>query len=203
MPTLYFSPTSPYARKARICILESGLETRIDMVPTNPWDSDPHFTALNPLSKVPALVADDGQVLFDSPVVCEYLDSLHEGPKLFPPGGQARWIALRQQALADGMIDASVLRRLESNRPAELQSAEWQERQRTAVARGLDALERDAAELGEGPPTIGSVAVACALGYLDFRFAAETWREGRPQLADWFAAFSRRASYQETAPPSQ
>jgi glutathione S-transferase len=201
MLTLYYSPTSPYARKARIAILESGLSEQMQMVATNPWDSDAHFTAVNPLSKVPTLVAEGGLVLYDSPVVCEYLDSLHEGPKLFPPGGVARWIALRQQALADGIIDAAVLRRLDANRQLEQQSAAWQDRQRAAVTRGLDVLEGNVGELGEGPPTIGSVAVGCALGYLDFRFAGEPWREGRPQLAAWFDAFSARASYTETAPP--
>jgi glutathione S-transferase len=203
MPTLYYSPTSPYARKARIAILESGLSALVEMLPTNPWDSDPQFVALNPLSKVPTLATEEGLVLYDSPVVCEYLDSLHEGPKLFPPGGLARWIALRQQALGDGIVDAAVLRRLDAARPAEQQSADWQARQRAAMDRGLDSLEADAAELGEGPPTVSSIACGCALGYLDFRFAGEPWREGRPQLAAWFERFSARASYLETAPPPQ
>ena len=203
MPTLYLSPTSPYARKVRILVLEAGLSARVAMAPTNPWDSDPALTELNPLSKVPTLVADDGFVLFNSPLICEYLDSLHDGPKLFPPGGQPRWTALRQQALGDGIIDAAVLRRLDGMRPPEQQSASWQERQRTAVNRGLDALERDAGALDGGTPTIGTITVACALGYLDLRFADEPWGDGRPQLADWFAGFAPRASFVETAPPPQ
>jgi len=131
-------------------------------------------------------------VLYDSRVICEYLDSLHEGPRLFPPGA-ARWVALRQQAMADGLLDAALLRRYESLRPADQRSAEWDSGQRGKVERALDAAEREAAGLGE-PVTIGAIAIACALGYLDLRFAADAWRQGRPALAGWYEAFAKRSS---------
>ncbi|HET8726633.1 MAG TPA: glutathione S-transferase C-terminal domain-containing protein, partial [Alphaproteobacteria bacterium] len=133
------------------------------------------------------------------PVICEYLDSLHGAAKLFPAEPQARWTALCLQAIGDGICDAAINRRLDAGRPEAQQSAAWQERQKRAMARACDLLEREAADL-EGPVTIGSIAVACALGYIDLRFAADDWRQGRPRLANWFEAFSKRRSIAETAP---
>ena len=120
---------------------------------------------------------------------------------LFPAAGPDRWTALRFQALADGICDAAILRRLEGNRPEQLRSTDWMERQRAAVARSVDALEADAAKLGERF-TIGSVAVLAALGYLDFRFGHEDWRPGHPALSAWFDAESKRDSFVSTAPPA-
>lgn len=198
MMTLRFSPNSPYARKVRAVIIEAGLTAEIEPVLTDPWAPDTDLVAQNPLSKVPALLTASGVTLFDSPVICEFLDSRHDGPKLFPEG-EARWQALRLQALGDGICDAAILRRIESQRPAEQQSAAWIDRQRAAVTRALDLLEREAGTL-EGPLTIGGLAVACALGYLDLRFAEEDWRAGRPKLAAWYAAIAQRPSLRETAP---
>ncbi|MEK7820711.1 MAG: glutathione S-transferase N-terminal domain-containing protein, partial [Pseudomonadota bacterium] len=113
---LRFSPTSPYVRKVCVVALETGLFARLDLAPTNVWAADTDIGRDNPLGKVPALATDGGEVLFDSPVICEYLDSLHDGAKLFPAAGGARWTALRRQALADGILDASVLRFLENRR---------------------------------------------------------------------------------------
>ena len=119
---LRFLATSPYVRKVMVLALEAGLGDRIEKVPTSPQADEDSLIEHNPLSKVPTLVCDDGTVLYDSPVVCEYLDTLHDGPRFFPEGGKARWTALRRQALADGILDALVLRRYEGMRPAELRS---------------------------------------------------------------------------------
>jgi glutathione S-transferase len=196
---LFYSPTSPFVRKVLLCAHELGLNDRISHLPADPWKQPAELLALNPLSKIPALLTDNSDALFDSPVICEYLDSL-AGGILFPTGA-ARWPALRLQALADGMLDAAVLRRMESLRPVAKQSTDWLELQRQAVARGVDTLESNPAWL-ESPLDIGQIAAACALGYLDFRFAHEDWRPTHPRLAAWHAVFSRRPSYTLTAPPS-
>ncbi len=204
MLSLRFSPTSPYVRKVRVAAIEIGLQDRLKLVPTDPWSTDTDLPTDNPLGKVPALTTEDGTVLFDSPVICEYLDSLHDGPKLFPAPGPARWKVLRLLALGDGIADAAVARRLEDMRPAERQHEAWRERQRAALSRALDALESEADTLADpaGPLTIADVAVACALAYLDLRFAADEWRNRRPKLSAWLDPVSNRASMRETAPPA-
>ena len=196
---LRFSPTSPYVRKVCVVTHETGLFGRLEIVPTNVWASDTDIGRDNPLGKVPALTADGGEVLFDSPVICEYLDSLHDGVKLFPPVGGARWTALRRQALGDGILDAAVLRLLEGKRKDSERSASWLDRQRTAIGRALDALEEEAADFGRGI-TIGHVAIACALGYLDFRFPGDNWRNLRPTLTEWYEDFAQRPSMTRTVP---
>ena len=196
---LRYSPTSPYVRKVAVVAHETGLIGRIELVPTNVWANDTDIGRDNPLGKVPALTTDGGEVLFDSPVICEYLDSLHDGTKLYPPSGGARWTALRRMALADGILDAGILRRLELARHEPERSAAWIERQRAAVERGLDALEDEAPALGASV-TIGHIAIACALGWFEFRFAADNWRARRPALATWYAKFAERPSMKKTAP---
>jgi glutathione S-transferase len=201
MMTLRYSPTSPYVRKVMMVLMECGLEDAVELVKTDAWSPDTDLPADNPLGKVPALIVQDGVTLFDSPVICEYLDTLHDGARLFPPPGPARWAALRQQALADGICDAAILRRLEGNRPDGEKSPPWMERQRAAVTRACDALEAEAASLPDHM-TIGTVAILAALGYLDFRFGHEDWRPGRPALAAWFGRASARDSFRRTAPPA-
>lgn len=196
---LRFSPVSPYVRKVCVVAHETGLFGRIELVPTNVWAADTGIGRDNPLGKVPALTTDGGEVLFDSPVICEYLDSLHDGTRLFPAAGGARWTALRRQALGDGMLDASVLRLLEGKRHDGERSASWIERQRVAIGRALDALEDEAADLGRGV-TIGHIAIGCALGYIDFRFPADNWRHRRPVLTGWYDEFARRPSMTRTVP---
>jgi glutathione S-transferase len=197
---LRYSPTSPYVRKVSVTSIELGLADGIERILTDTTDPESDLTEHNPLGKVPALILDDGRILYDSPVVCEYLDSLHEGPKIFPATGPERWRALRQQALGDGILDAAILRMLETvRRPEALRWDAWIERQAGKVARALDAFDNEAETL-EGPPTIGRITAGCACGYLDFRFSHEDWRATRPKLAAWYDTFAQRPSMRDTVP---
>lgn len=200
---LRYSPTSPYVRKVMIVALETGLAEHIERIPTTvaPTKRNDEVARENPLVKVPALTTDDGLVLYDLPVICEYLDTLHEGPKLFPASGKARWLALRQQALGDGILDAAILGRYEILRPKEFQWPDWIDAQLRKVRGALGALEIEveAGELG-GPLSIGQITVACALGYLDFRYASEEWRGKHRRLAAWFDEFSKRKAIELTKP---
>ncbi len=196
---LRYSPTSPYVRKVMVCAIELDLDDRIERVPTNPWSPETDLPADNPLGKVPALVTDDDTTLFDSPVICEYLASLSDRIELFPPTGRERWVALRLHALSDGLMDAAVARLLESRRPDGERSEGWIARQRVVVERALDALEHQAPSWRD-LLTIGHVAAGCALGYLDFRFSGDGWRERRHRLAEWYRIFSERSSMRMTVP---
>lgn len=197
---LRYSTTSPYVRKVSVTAIELGLADRIERLPTDTTDPASGLANDNPLGKVPALILEGGEVLYDSPVICEFLDSLHDGAKIFPPPGPERWRALRQQALGDGILDAAILRMLETvRRPEELRWPVWIERQGGKVGRALDQFEREAESL-EGPLTIGRITAGCACGYLDFRFADDGWRATRPKLAAWYETFAERPSMQETAP---
>ncbi len=195
---LRYSTTSPYVRKVLITAIETDQESVIDRIPTNPWDPETDLPEDNPLGKVPALVVDEGLTLFDSPVICEYLCS-RVGAPLIPKQGFDRWRVLRLQALGDGLLDAAVLRLLEGRRPAETQKADWIERQKRVIGRALDALEEVVGDWGE-ELTLGQVTAGAALGYLDFRFPGDEWRNGRPGLAGWYETFSRRPSMKETVP---
>ena len=191
---LRYSTTSPFVRKVHVLALEIGQIDKIELVKT--VTTDPDLGRDNPLQKVPAMELDDGSSLYDSRVICEYLDS-RAGGKFFPPAGPARWTALRRQALADGMADAAVLRMMESKKPENLRSAEWDKRQNLKVMQGLAALEADHL----GPQLdIGTLMVAIVLDYLDFRFKAEDWRPAHPKLAAWHKTFSERASLKKTLP---
>ncbi|MCP4328730.1 MAG: glutathione S-transferase [Alphaproteobacteria bacterium] len=194
---LRYAPTSPYVRKVVVCLHELGLDDRVERIATNVWDPETDIGGTNPLGKVPALVLDDGMVLFDSPVICEYINDL-TGGTLFSSGDD-RWWALRLEALADGILDAAILRLLEGRRPENLQSADWSARQRRAIDRALDVLEAEVEHWGE-TPTIGHITAGCALGYLDFRFGHEDWRPGRAKLASWYEAFAARPSMQASVP---
>ncbi len=195
---LYYAPASPYARKVRACAITREIDRQLTLVEVNPHQSPAELLAGNPLSKVPCLLTADGVALFDSPVICEYLDSVADGvTSLFPPHGGPRWRALKQQAMADGIMDAAILRRMESARPEEAARMAVMERQAAAVNRTLAELERD---LPHKAVDIGTISVACALGYLDFRFAHEPWRPANPRLAAWFAAFADNPGIARTAP---
>ncbi|MEE3626832.1 glutathione S-transferase N-terminal domain-containing protein [Nitrospirillum sp. BR 11752] len=197
---LFYSQTSPFVRKALMVAHERGLASRIDLSPTDVWSPETVVPTLNPLGKIPTLVTDDGLTLFDSPVIAEYLDSLGTvGQPLFPAAGPARWLALRQQAIADGICDAAILRRMEGLRPENLRSASWTERQRQAMIRAVDLLEAEVDQL-QGL-TIGTLSVLIALAYLDLRWDCDHWRERAPKLATWFAQASDRESFRLTVPP--
>ena len=199
---LHYSPISPYVRKVRVFAMETRIHDRLELVTEDfsPVNPNPSLTADNPLGKIPTLVLDDGITLFDSRVICEYLDTLHGGPRLFPEFGDARWRAMRCQALADGMLDAIVLVRYETAlRPQELRWSAWIEGQKGKFWRAVDALEAEADQLDD-TVNIGTIAIGCALGQLDFRFANEGWRNTRPKLAAWFAWFSERPSMKATQP---
>ena len=195
---LHYSAFSPYARKCWAVAIECGLGDRVELISTTPREA-PDYGKVNPLQRIPALVLDDGSVLYDSPVICEYLDWLNAGEKLIPAPGAARWQVLRLQALGDGIMDAAVPRRQESVRPANQQSPDQLKIYERMINQTLDALETMTEQL-KGT-NVGTIAVACALGYLDARFAADEWRKTRPKLAAWEKAFGQRPSLVKTAPP--
>jgi len=197
---LYGSLTSPYVRKVRVLVREKNLAC--EFVVADAWAADSPIPVLNPLGKVPALALDNGDVLFDSPVIVEYLDSL-KAPALLTVSGAARWEMLRWQALADGMLDATVSRLLESRRPVEQQSAENIRRQEEKIARSLKYTED---RLHNGPWlvsdrfTLADLVMAVALEYIDFRYPHD-WRSRHPRLAQWLTGVSARPSLIETRPP--
>lgn len=197
MMKLYWSSRSPFVRKVMVAAHETGLAQQIstERVVVSAAAPNADVMAVNPLNKIPTLVLDDGTALYDSRVICEYFDTLHAGPKLFPGEAGARWTALRRQALGDGLMEVIVLRLGEQNRPAANQSEKHLAAYRLKVATTLDRLE---SENLEGAPTIGHIAIACALGHLDFRFAADEWRAGRLRLAGWYGGFAGRPSMQAT-----
>ena len=200
---LYYSATSPYVRKVMALAIETGQRDALQLSDTvlSPVSPNLALNANNPLGKVPALVLDDGSVLYDSRVICEYLDTLHQGPRWFPEGAQ-RWDALRRQALADGILDAAVLSRYETFlRPEELRWDDWLAGQQQKIIRAVDALSASVASWAERLD-IGVLAAACALGYLDFRFPEMGWRNGRSGLSDWYGLFSQRPSIASTRPPA-
>jgi glutathione S-transferase len=199
---LYHTPTSPFVRKVMVVAHEVGLADRIETTflrPT-PMQPDPVLARDNPLSKIPALVLDDGTSLYDSHVICEYLDAQHDGAKMLPPSGPARWTALRREALADGMLEAAVQVFYERrNRPEERQWEDWIEGQSAKARLALDALEREAASFGEGAD-LGLVAIAVGLGWLEFRGLIGDVRAGRPALFAWYDRFAERSSMRATVP---
>lgn len=198
---LCFGATSPFSRKVRAAAIECGLADRITLVPTRTMDHDPYLLTVNPLVKVPALVTDDGQAFYDSPVICEYFDTLHDGPRLIPADGPQRWPVLRRQALGDGMMEALIFLHVPARRPRGVDTPEAvMARQRDKAACGLDALEGDANALTREGANVGTLAAGCALGWLDFAFAEWHWRADHPRLAAWYADFAARPSMAETAP---
>ncbi|MEM7023188.1 MAG: glutathione S-transferase N-terminal domain-containing protein [Pseudomonadota bacterium] len=198
---LHYNIASPFVRKVMALAIETGLQSQIEPVKRvmTPVTPDADLCDDNPLGKIPCLLTDDGMALYDSRVVCEYLDGLHDGPKMIPASGPERWNVLQRQALADGIMDAAVITRYETFlRPPERRWDEWIDNQLLKVDRALDLLEREAASLSG--VDLGTIALACALGYLDFRFPERDWRAGRPQLAAWFETFAARPSIAETGP---
>jgi glutathione S-transferase len=200
---LFYSATSPFVRKCLVAALELGLQERIELVPANanPVKRDRTIVAHNPLGQVPTLITDEGAVLYDSRVILEYLNAL-AGGELVPEEGDERWGSLTEQALADGILDAAVLGRYETAmRPENLRWGDWTAGQIDKITCGLDELEKHAAGFGDRVD-IGTIAFACALGYLDFRYQNLGWRNGRPNAAAWFEWFGGRDSMVATRPPA-
>ena len=197
---LHWSPRSPFVRKVMVAVHELGLVDRITCVRTVAATAKPHAELMrdNPLSKIPTLVLDDGTVIYDSPVICEFLDGLSGAPKLHPAEPKARFVALRRQALGDGFLDLLVLLRDERMRanPSDVHKASAAAR-KAAV---LDSLEAEAEALSAAPFGIGHIAIGCALSYLDFRYADEDWRKAHPRIAAWHAGFAARPSVRATEP---
>lgn len=199
---LFYAATSPFVRKCLVSAHELGLRERLELVPATPHpvNRDRMLVASNPLGKIPTLITDEGTVLYDSRVICDYLNALADGP-LIPPQGPARWRVLVDQALADGVMDAAVLVRYESAaRPEKLRWNDWITGQLEKVTCGLAELERRARDLA-GRVDAGTIAVGCTLGYLDFRFASLEWRDKCPDTAVWFEQFGKRESMAATRPP--
>lgn len=198
---LYHSATSPYVRKVMVLLLETGQEGDVTLVPAagTPVDPGTMPVAQNPLGKIPALERPDGPALYDSRVICRYLD-VRAGGRLYPAAPRL-WETLTLEATADGILDAAILMVYEARvRPEEKRFADWAEGQWAKISRSLDALnERWMSHLA-GPLDMGQIAVACALGYIDFRHDARNWRQGRAALADWYQDFAKRDSMTATVP---
>jgi glutathione S-transferase len=198
---LYHSPTSPFVRKVMVLLHEAGATDRVTLVPVMGTPLDPGTLPVdrNPLGKIPALERDDGPTLYDSRVICRYLDDVLDAG-LYPAAPRL-WDTLVLEATADGMTDAAVLMRYESFvRPAPARSPEWLEAQWAKVARALDAVEARWTSHLVGPLDLGQIAMGCALGYLDFRHAERDWRKDRPALAAWEQGFAVRPSMAATRP---
>jgi glutathione S-transferase len=200
---IFYAAASPFVRKCLVAAHELGLRDRIvlEAAAAHPVNRDMAVVAHNPLGKIPTLITDDGAVLYDSRVICEYLNAQGDG-RLIPREGAARWSALVDQSLADGIMDAAVLARYETAvRPENLRWNDWTAGQLDKVTCGLAEVERHAAGFGDRVD-VGTIAVGCALGYLDYRFASLAWREKHGNTAAWFERFGARDSMVATRPPA-
>jgi glutathione S-transferase len=200
---LFHVGSSPFVRKVMVVAHEAGLVDKLELLDggTTPIEANPILAKSNPVGKIPALILDDGTALANSSVICEYLDSLHSGAKMFPAIGAVRWEALHLQAICDGLMDAAVNNRYEIMvRPEGLRWADWSAAQLAKVDRVINSLETTAHSLGD-KVDIGTISVGCACGYLDYRYDDRNWRGSHPKLAAWFAKFEQRASMQATMPP--
>ncbi len=200
---LFTSPTTPFGRKVHVAVIEAGLAGLVEIHGVSGTPLDPGTLPLdrNPLGKIPALLRDDGAALYDSRVICRYLDDV-SGGKLYP-AGPALWDTLVLEATADGMLDAAVLMVYESRlRPEDRRFAPWVEGQWAKIARALDAAETRWVTHLSGPVDVGQMGLACALAYLDFRHPAREWRAGRPHLSAWEAEFAARPAMVATQPPA-
>lgn len=202
MMKLAYAPTSPFVRKVTALAIECGLEDRIQRVANDPWDDSDPLPQVNPLGKVPALQLEDGTLLAGSSLICQYLDSLSPKTGLLPSDPQARWRDLALEALADGVLEASVASVIERlRRPEQYRWSAWSDRQAAKITRTLDKLEGEAkAGKLDGALTLGKLTTAIVFGYLDFRRPDLDWRKGRPALAAWYETARQRPSLQATVP---
>jgi glutathione S-transferase len=201
MLTIRTSFGSPFGRKVRIAVSVLGLDGKIRVEPASTQDDSDPLRQQNPLGKIPVMQLDDGSWIYDSPVILEYLDTLAGGGRIIPKDTKARFEALRLEALADGILDASILQVYEGRyRPFEKHEQKWLDLQAGKIARGLAALEAAPPQL-DTPPNVGQITVACVLGYRDFRFPG-TWRKDHPRLVAWLDAFAARVpAFAVTTPP--
>ena len=191
MMILRSSPPSPFGRKVKLALGILGLENEVTIEIADPTDASDSLRKQNPLGKIPALIIEDGSVLYDSPVILEYLDTRAGGGKIIPKDPKARMAALTLQALCDGILDAGILLVYEGRwRPPEMAVQKWLDHQRGKVERALAALEASPPEL-DPTPNVGAITLACALGYGDLRFDGK-WREGHPKLVKWLDTFAAR-----------
>jgi glutathione S-transferase len=199
---LHWSPRSPFVRKVMVFAHEVGLVDRLELTRSPVAMTQPNAALMrdNPLSRIPTLITDDGLALYESTLICEYLDALHVGPKLFPTDPRVRWPALRWHALGEGLLEILILWRNERIRPEAQRSAPIMAGFDAKTRAALDLLEREAVQLAAAPFSIGHIGVACALSYLDFRFADMPWRAGHTQITKWFEGMHARASFQATLP---
>jgi glutathione S-transferase len=197
---LMSSPTSPFVRKVHVLLHESGQYDAVEIhaKPTSPFDTAPEVATANPLGKIPALIREDGPTLYDSRVICRFLDDRAKAG-LYPDG--RIWETLTLEATADGIMEAAVLMLYEHKlRPAEAVLDSWVDAQWDKIERAVSVLNARWISHLRGPLDMGQIAVGCALGYLDFRHDARGWRKGNDALDDWFAVFSQRESMKITAP---
>jgi glutathione S-transferase len=200
---LWYSPASPFVRKAMVTAREAGIEGRLEMisVSTTVIDSNEALRGENPLGKIPALSLFDGRTLYDSRVICAYLADLSQNAMLAPTDTDARFVALTLEALADGIMEAAVAIRYENFlRPEQSRWDTWTKALLLKIETAMDSLETDWTETLAGNVTIGVISVGCALGYLDFRNPDLDWRKNRPKLADWYEEFAARPSMAATKP---
>lgn len=200
---LYHSPTSPYVRKVMVLLHETGQLDDVELltVATTPVSPAEPLVGKAPLTKVPALERPDGPTLFDSRVICAFLDS-RAGAGLYPEGSR-RWDVLTLEALADGILDAALLMTYESRlRPEEKRWDDWVDAQWDKIERACEALDQRWLAHLSGTLDMGQIAVGCALGYLDLRHDARGWRRQNDALATWYATFSERPSMVATRPPA-
>jgi len=203
MLKLHHSPTSPYVRKVMVLLAETGQGADVALLPAagSPIDPGTMPVAQNPLGKIPALERPDGPALFDSRVICRYLDDRAKAG-LYPAAPRL-WETLTLEAMADGMVDAAILMVYENRlRPEEIRLPAWVEGQWSKVSRALDMIEARWLPYLSGPLCMGQIALGCALGYVDFRHDARNWRATRPGLAAWDAAFAARPAMVATRPPA-
>lgn len=197
---LYWSSRSPFVRKAMIAAHETGVASRIETIRVEVAVTklNSEVMAHNPLNKIPTLLLEDGGMLFDSRVICEYFDTLNTGPKLFPSEPSEKWVALRREALGSGIMESGVAGIGERARPKEVQSQPHLAAYKAKIQAALDYLDADASALSRDRFNIGHLSIGCALGYLDFRYADDDWRKGRANLSEWHKAFAERASFKLT-----
>lgn len=203
MLRLFHSPTSPYVRKVMVLLHETGQLADVELVHAAGTPVDPGSMPLaqNPLGKIPALERDDGPALYDSRVICRFLDD-RAGGRLYPAAPRL-WETLTLEATADGILDAAILMVYETRvRPEQVRFEPWVEGQWSKVARALDAVEKRWMSHLNGPLDMGQIAVACALSYVDFRHGGRAWRAAHPHLAAWHAEFAQRPSMEATVPPA-